>query len=136
MVSLLSDYMQKKVVQETATEKSINEKEKILYSVYLANQLEEIISKCLYDFANYLNIQMPENKVLVSFSKAYDPIDTKLKLDTLIKMRERGDLSLETFINQVSSLEIFSEDIDEKEEKERVESELDLSPDNPIDPDE
>ena len=134
MTNLLSEFLNKKSIMETATEKTINEKNKNLFSVFLANVLEEKISDCFRDFMTFLNIDnKTEYGSLLSFSKDYDSAAVELRIQTLLKSRMIGDISLETFLEELQALGGLSSDVDISDEKKRVEAEDELAL-NPLDP--
>ena len=120
MISLLKDYLQRQVIMETATEKNIAEKHQNLYTIYLANKLEQVLTKVFMDFATYMGIEIKDTESLISFSRDYSAAETAKKIEAIIKAREIGDLSTESFLSQLSSLNVFSGDFDPKAETERI----------------
>ena len=131
MVSILTRYLER-TTMETATEKNLDEKNKRLFLVYLANILEKIVSNILRDFAIYTGYNRPlPDTNLLSFSADYDPQNTKLKIDALIEARKIGDLSLGTFLAELSSNKIFSSSFVPQEEEEKLSAEaIDFELDN------
>lgn len=120
MVSLLKDYLQRNVVMETATEKNIAEKHQNLYTIYLANKLEQVLTKVFMDFATYMGIDIKNTENLISFSRDYSATETAKKIEAIIKSREMGDLSAETFLSELSTLGVYSGDFDPKAEAEKA----------------
>ena len=134
MLSNLSDYLSRQTLIETATEKNIDEKNKNLYVVGLAKKLENIISECLKDFARYLSVNIPETENLVSFAQDYDPSSNEKKIEAIIKARMMGDLTIETFLKELSALSVFSSNFDADAETEKIEEEAALAPPPPAPP--
>ena len=132
MMSVMLDYLTKEVI-ETATENIIDEKNRTLYTVSLANQLEDIISQCIFHIAGYEGITLNEEdrKNLISFSKDYNALETKTKIQALIKAREMGDITLLTFLSELSSMNTFSNTFNADDEATKVMEQASLEPQNP-----
>ncbi len=124
MTSFLSDYLMKESVIETATEKTLQEQNKNLQIVTLAKKLERIISDCCLDFLRYQGNQVPEiTEPLVSFASDYNPLSDIKRIEALIKARQMGDLTLESFLKELAALKTFSSSFDAEKETEAVEKE-------------
>ena len=124
MTSFLSDYLMKESVIETATEKTLQEQNKNLQIVTLAKKLERIITDCCLDFLRFQGNQVPEiTEPLVSFASDYNPISDIKRIEALIKARQMGDLTLESFLKELAALKTFSSSFDAEKETQAVEKE-------------
>lgn len=123
MTSLLKDYLQRQVIMETATEKNLAEKHQNLYTIYLANKLEQTLTKVFVDFAKYMGITIDDTENLLSFSRDYSAAETSKKIDSLLELRKMGDISQVTLLNELAALGNFSGEFDPEDEKERIATE-------------
>ena len=126
MMTQLKDYLQKEVFIKTATESNLQEQDRQLFSNYLAQHLEKVISNVVKDFLIYVgkNSKDYENvDQFFSLSRSNRKQNTEKKIDAIIKARQLGDLSLSTFLKELDSLDVFSDNFNYEEEEEKVEVE-------------
>ena len=97
-----------------------------MFSNYLAQHLEKVISNVVKDFLIYVgkNSKDYENvDQFFSLSRSNRKQNTEKKIDAIIKARQLGDLSLSTFLKELDSLDVFSDNFNYEEEEEKVEVE-------------
>ena len=118
MTNTLNEYLLKEV-PETATEFAIDEKNRMLYVLSLSYELEKIFSSVIKDCAKFSGFDIDlekEDGKLLAFSKEFSIIEMREKLNGLLFARKYGELTTETFLNELDNLGIFSSEFSLDEE--------------------
>jgi hypothetical protein len=138
MANYSAEFLKKRVGRTTATAKAIDTAESFSVLQDITYRFEDAVAQVLYYMAKWIG---KEDGGIIELNKDFGPdVSDKQDLDAILEARKNGDLSRESFLNQLKRRGILEQDFNLEENEMHLEEESEsllkpingnLDPNNP-----
>jgi hypothetical protein len=121
MANYSAEFLKKRVGRTTATAKAIDTAESFSVLQDITYRFEDAVAQVLYYMAKWIG---KEDGGIIELNKDFGPdVSDKQDLDAILEARKNGDLSRESFLNQLKRRGILEQDFNLEENEMHLEEE-------------